>query len=388
MWNIIKKWLMAVRRFVLELVQHITGERRTITVEQEQEQKQEPKVEYVLRAEKLSTPNTWKIQSEKIVDGTHSKLPWNITQEGDAKDLVQTRKVNENDLTVTENLNPHNTSKQYTIKVAQTESNKEIEVTRGTIEGQNYDFREQDHSTTNPADKSVKYIIYSRATGVDSKKVTALKPEVTLSGEGAKYLEVKITDDPSTSKGMYNILLTPKNAPNTPLKYTVVMKQPITGRTINKDGSVGEEKPVKREVTIRVIQKVLTPPKLGEMENDGSLLPCLSHYSDAHQRIVYPSNVILECDENMDGVVVDYQVSAMHAAESIFGIDIDPGQPLGFGDKKIDFFCDLPKSESLNCTGKAERIGTPREQIRALHINYDKTNTPGRKFILAKTQYE
>lgn len=132
MCKFMKRLFMAIRNFVLKLVQRESGKRTHVTIEQEAGSGAEPSpnIEYTFkRAYRSTDTNSIDIYSFKRIDGGEKiAVDWRIgTVSGDGADLVEVRK-REGGVDI---LIGHNTSdkeKSWSVVLTQEESGKTIEL--------------------------------------------------------------------------------------------------------------------------------------------------------------------------------------------------------------------------------------------------------------------
>lgn len=227
---------MAIRNFVLKLIQKGSGKGTHVTIEQEAGSGVEPlpNVEYTFKRDYRSTDtNSIDIYSFKRIDGGEKiAVDWRIgTVSGDGADLVEVRK-REGGVDILIGHNASENAKGWSVTLTQEESSKTIEL-GGVINGKEYIFRkDRETGIIQPNEKNFKYVITSTCNGafIDYK--------MSISGEGKEYIKCVFLDKihqevaENSNKKHYLYIQHLENKTGKDLPYVITLTQNESGKEL------------------------------------------------------------------------------------------------------------------------------------------------------------
>lgn len=261
---------MAIRNFVLKLIQKGRGKGTHVTIEQEAGSGVEPlpNVEYTFkRAYRSTDTNSIDIYSFKRIDGGEKiAVDWRIgTVSGDGADLVEVRK-REGGVDILIGHNASENAKGWSVTLTQEESSKTIEL-GGVINGKEYIFRkDRETGIIQPNEKNFKYVITSTCNGafIDYK--------MSISGEGKEYIKCVFLDKihqevaENSNKKHYLYIQHLENKTGKDLPYVISLTQNESGRkleingVVKKDSVTSGDDDLKRNLLItKRMQKYTSP---------------------------------------------------------------------------------------------------------------------------------
>lgn len=224
---------MAVRNFVLKLVQKGSGKGTHVTIEQEAGSGVEPSpnVEYTFSKFFNGTYN--EVISYKQIDGGEKiDVDWSVGAiEGDGADLIEIIR-HKDGFEIKKKANNSPEEKQYLFYIIQTESGKKVGFT-GTIKGKEYVFRkDRETGIIQPNEKNFKYVITSTCNGafIDYK--------MSISGEGKEYIKCRFLDRihqevaENSNKKHYLYIQHLENKTGRDLPYVITLTQNESGKEL------------------------------------------------------------------------------------------------------------------------------------------------------------
>lgn len=227
---------MAVRNFVLKLVQKGSGKGTHVTIEQEAGSGVEPSPNVEYTFEKVNeSANSVDIRSFKRVDGgVEQTVGWSIgSVGGDGADLVVVNK-REGGVDIHIEDNTSDSAKNWSVILTQEESGKTIEL-GGVIKGIEYIFR-KDRDSLMPNEKN--YVITSTRNG------SFIDYKMAISGGGKEYIKCRFLDRihqevaESSNKKHYLFIQHLENSTGKDLPYVITLTQDRTGRKLEINGVV------------------------------------------------------------------------------------------------------------------------------------------------------
>lgn len=225
---------MAVRNFVLKLIQKGSGKGTHVTIEQEAGSGAEPSPNVEYTFEKVDKgANSVDIHSFKRVDGgVEQTLGWSIgSVGGDGADLVVVRKRDGGvDIKVGDNMSEQD--KNWSVVLTQEESGKTIEL-GGVINGKEYIFRkDREAGIIQPNEKNFKYVITSTCNG------SFIDYKIAISGEGKEYIKCVFLDKihqeiaENSDKKHYLYIQHLENKTGKDLPYVITLTQNESGKEL------------------------------------------------------------------------------------------------------------------------------------------------------------
>ena len=230
---------MAIRNFVLKLVQKGSGKGTHVTIEQEAGSGVEPSpnVEYTFSKFFNGTYNEV-ISYKQIEGGEKIDVDWSVGAiEGNGADLIEIIR-HKDGFEIKKKANNSPEEKQYLFYIIQAESGKKLGFT-GSIEGKEYVFRkDRETGIIQPNEKNFKYVITSTCNG------SFVNYKMTISGEGKEYIKCRFLDRihqevaENSDKKHYIYIQHLENSTGKDLPYVITLTQDRTGRKLEINGVV------------------------------------------------------------------------------------------------------------------------------------------------------
>lgn len=233
---------MAIRNFVLKLVQKGSGKRTHVTIEQEAGGGVEPSPNAEYTFSKFFNGTYNEVISYKQIDGGEKiAVDWSVGAiEGNGADLIEIIRHRDG-FEIKKKVNHSPEEKQYLFYIIQAESGKKIGFS-GTIEGKEYVFRkDREAGIIQPNEKNFKYVITSTCNG------SFVNYKMTISGEGKEYIKCVFLDKihqevaENSNKKHYIYIQHLENSTGKDLPYVISLTQNESGRKLEINGVVKKD---------------------------------------------------------------------------------------------------------------------------------------------------
>lgn len=242
MCEFLKRVFMAVRNFVLKLVQKGSGKRTHVTIEQKAGSGVEPSPNVEYTFEKVDNGgNSVDIRSFKRVDGGEEKaVEWSVgSVSGNGANLVTINKRRGGvDIKIGDNMSE--SDKNWSVVLTQSESGKGMEI-NGVVKGSKYVFRYVDDVRPHlPGEKIVDYLYAVESTRNES----FMDYKMAVSGGGSSYIECSFLNrirqkvDNDSAERMYLYIRKLENTTGKDLPYVITLTQDGSGKKLEFKGVV------------------------------------------------------------------------------------------------------------------------------------------------------